>query len=75
MVKNPYSGKDYNGNYCNILLANLDTLEATATDELKPFVKALRPLGKVKKASFERNVYPQYEEYIKEFDEDWLISC
>ena len=72
ITRDPFNNKDYNGNYCNKILENLDRLEETIEKEYIPFVTTLRALKGVKDSCFGPKLHENLKENIQNFEKAWF---
>ena len=71
LVRDPFNNKDYNGNYCEKILKNLDDLQQIVEPKFSPFIETLRALHDVKEACFKPILKPNWRETINRFQKGW----
>ena len=71
IVKDPFQNKDYNGNYVEKILKNLEELNAIVDPEYKPFIEALQAIKDVQDCCFKPVLKPNYQEAINRFETAW----
>ena len=71
IVRDPFNNKDYNGNYCEKILKNLDDLQQIVEPKFSPFIETLRALHDVKEACFKPILKPNWRETITRFKNGW----
>ena len=71
IIKDPFNNKDYNGNYCEKILKNLDLLEKNVNHELKPFSEVLQAIKDIKDSCFGPKLNPNYQTAIDRFEKCW----
>ena len=49
IVRDPFNNKDYNGNYCEKILKNVDSLKDIVDAKYQPIIEGLQALKDVKK--------------------------
>ena len=70
-MRDPFNNKDYNGEYCEKILKNVDSLEEIVDKTYSPIIEALRSLWEIKKSCFEPELQPNYKTAISKFERAW----
>ena len=71
IVRAPFNNNDYNGNYCEKILKNLDDLQQIVESKFSPFIETLRALHDVKEACFKPILKPNWRDTITRFQKGW----
>ena len=72
IVRDPYNNKDYNGNYCEKIMKNIDLIEKAVEIQFKPFTECLKALKEVKDSCFGPFLRPNYKRAIEQFEQAWF---
>ena len=71
LIKDSYHGGQFEGNECNVILRNADTLLDLLPTAYKPFALTLKALFKVNVAVCGMTLRPDFKEVINDFSRKW----